>query len=85
MKNARIIDLACGTGKFTESLVNREEDFDVLGIEPHAGMRDELVKKSLKGVSVLEGDAAHMPIEDGWGDALIAAQVSCPSGDGNRR
>jgi len=34
------------TGKFTESLVNREEEFDVVGIEPHAGMREELVKKS---------------------------------------
>jgi ubiquinone/menaquinone biosynthesis C-methylase UbiE len=73
LKNARVIDLACGTGKFTESLANREEEFDVVGIEPHAGMREELVKKSLRGVKVLEGDAAHMPIEDGWGDALIAA------------
>jgi len=41
LKNARVIDLACGTGKFTESLVNREEEFDVVGIEPHAGMREE--------------------------------------------
>jgi ubiquinone/menaquinone biosynthesis C-methylase UbiE len=75
-KNARIIDLACGTGKFTESLVSREEEFEVVGIEPHAGMREQLVKKNLRGVEVLEGDAAHMLVEDGWGDALIAAQVS---------
>ena len=82
LKNARIIDLACGTGKFTESLVNREEEFEVVGIEPHAGMREELVKKKLRDVKVLEGNAAHMPVEDGWGDALIAAQVSCLSRDG---
>lgn len=75
LKNASVIDLACGTGKFTESLVNREEEFDVVGIEPHAGMREELVKKNLRSVKVLEGDAAHMPIENGWGDALIAAQA----------
>jgi hypothetical protein len=43
---------------------------------PFPRKREELVKKSLRGVKVLEGDAAHMPIEDGWGDALIAAQVS---------
>jgi ubiquinone/menaquinone biosynthesis C-methylase UbiE len=67
-KNARIIDLACGTGKFTELLANREEAFEVVGIEPHAGMRKELVKKELKGVTV----------EDGWGDVLITAQVSFP-------
>ena len=77
MKNARIIDLGCGTGKFTEALAGREEEFEVVGIEPHAGMREELVKKKLRGVKVQEGDAAHMPIEYGWADALIAAQVSC--------
>jgi hypothetical protein len=27
------------------------------------------------GVKILEGDAGNMPIEEGWGDALIAAQV----------
>jgi hypothetical protein len=78
-KNARIVDLACGTGKFTELLAEREEEFEVVGIEPHAGMREELVKKKLRGVKVLEGDAGHMPIESGWGDTLIAAQVSCSS------
>lgn len=75
-KKARIIDLACGTGKFTEHLAKREEEFEVVGIEPHAGMREELVKKELKGVTVQDGDAGHMPVHDGWGDALIAAQVS---------
>jgi ubiquinone/menaquinone biosynthesis C-methylase UbiE len=75
-KNARIIDLASGTGKFTELLAERKEDFEVVGIEPHAGMREELVKKELRGVTVQDGDAEHMAVEDGWGDALIAAQVS---------
>jgi ubiquinone/menaquinone biosynthesis C-methylase UbiE len=79
VKNARLIDLGCGTGKFTEALADREEEFEVVGIEPHEGMREELVKKKLSRVKVQEGDAAHMPIEDGWGDALIAAQVSCQS------
>jgi len=77
VKNARIIDLGCGTGKFTEALAGREEEFEVVGVEPHAGMREQLVKKKLRGVQVEEGNAAHMPIEDGWGDAVIAAQVSC--------
>ncbi len=34
------------------------------------------MKKELRGVTVQDGDAGHMPVEDGWGDALIAAQVS---------
>lgn len=75
-QNAQIIDLASGTGKFTELLAARPEEFEVLAIEPHEGMRQELVKKNLGSrVKVLHGDAAHMPVEEGWGDALIAAQA----------
>jgi len=75
-KNAKIVDLACGTGKFTELLAKREEGFEVVGIEPHGGMRGALIRKELSGVRVQEGDAGHMLVEDGWADALIAAQVS---------
>jgi ubiquinone/menaquinone biosynthesis C-methylase UbiE len=74
--NAKVIDLACGTGKFTELLAKKEKRFEVLGIEPHVGMRRELIRKELRGVRVEDGDAGHMPVEDGWADALIAAQVS---------
>ncbi len=75
--NARIVDLACGTGKFTELLAKREEGFEVIGVEPHQGMRDVLVKKNLgERIKVLDGDAGNMPVDSDWGDALIAAQVS---------
>ena len=37
VKRARLIDLAAGTGKFTEVLVDRDEDFDILAVEPHNG------------------------------------------------
>ncbi|TAQ89020.1 hypothetical protein B7494_g2665 [Chlorociboria aeruginascens] len=75
VRDAKIIDLACGTGKFTELLADREEGFEVLGIEPHEGMRETLEKKSLKGVTIKEGNAAEMGIEDGWADGVIAAQA----------
>jgi ubiquinone/menaquinone biosynthesis C-methylase UbiE len=68
--------LACGTGKFTELLAKREEGYEVVGVEPHAGMRKELVKKNLKGVEVKDGDAGNIGVQDGWADGLIAAQVS---------
>jgi tRNA G46 methylase TrmB len=73
---AQIIELACGTGKFTELLAARPENFEVLAVEPHVEMRQELVKKNLgKRIKVLDGHAGAMPIEEGWGDCLIAAQV----------
>ncbi|EHL03316.1 putative Uncharacterized methyltransferase C25B8.09 [Glarea lozoyensis 74030] len=78
---ARVVDLASGTGKFTEFglLAGRPEKFEIVAVEPHQGMRLELEKKELKGVKSVDGDACNIPLEDGWGDALIAAQknVNC--------
>lgn len=77
MPKAQIIDLGSGTGKFTELLVKRDEQYEIVAVEPHAEMRDELVKKGLgERVAVLDGDAGNILVEDGWGDALVAAQVS---------
>jgi len=39
-------------------------------------MRDVLVKKGLSRVRVEAGDAGNMHIEEDWGDACVAAQVS---------
>ncbi|KAH7417217.1 methyltransferase [Cadophora sp. MPI-SDFR-AT-0126] len=76
VQNAKIIDLACGTGKFTELLAARPEDFEIIGVEPYAGMREILVKKGLGNrVKVEDGDAGNMPVEEDWGDACIAAQA----------
>ncbi|KAA6415365.1 MAG: S-adenosyl-L-methionine-dependent methyltransferase [Lasallia pustulata] len=72
---ARIADLAAGTGKFTQLLAAREEDYEILAIEPQADMRRELAKKDLKGVTVLEGDAVNMPVESQSIDAVITAQA----------
>lgn len=78
-EDARVIDLACGTGKFTEVLAAREEKFEIMAVEPHEGMRNVLVMKELGDrVQVADGNAGNMPVEEGWGDALVAAQVISP-------
>lgn len=75
MPEATIVDLAAGTGKFTELLANRREEYEIIAIEPHEAMRKELEKKSLKGVVVRDGSAAHIPLEDESVDGVIASQV----------
>lgn len=75
LHGARILDLAAGTGKFTELLAKREEKFVIIAVEPHEEMRGELEKKSLKSVTVLEGDAVKIPLEAQSVDAVIVAQV----------
>ena len=75
MHGARVLDLGAGTGKFTQMLVDRDEAFEVVAVEPHTDMRAELVRKALPRVTVVEGTAEKMDVEDQWADAVIVAQV----------
>lgn len=75
VRGARIIDLGAGTGKFTEILAARDEEYETLAIEPHEGMRKQLVSKQLQGVTVGEQSAENLDVEHGWADAVICAQV----------
>ena len=75
LSGARILDLAAGTGKFTELLAKREEQFEIVAVEPHKVMRGQLEKIGLKRVTVLEGDAVTIPLKAQSVDAVIVAQV----------
>lgn len=72
--NVNVLEIAAGTGKFTELLAKRHENYTIHAVEPHAGMRAQLEKKQLRNVTVTDGHAAKMPVEDEWADACIAAQ-----------
>ena len=73
---ARIVDLAAGTGKFTQLLADRNERYEIVAVEPHQEMRRELQMKKLAGVRVLRGEASNMNgIESQSMDAVIATQV----------
>ena len=72
---AKILDLAAGTGKFTEALAARDERFQIVAVEPHDGMRQVLDDKKLNSVSVKAGKADNIPLEDASLDAVICAQV----------
>jgi 16S rRNA A1518/A1519 N6-dimethyltransferase RsmA/KsgA/DIM1 with predicted DNA glycosylase/AP lyase activity len=53
--NARIVEVGAGTGKFTELLTKRKEEYDIIAIEPHTEMRDGLVTKKLGDQVVVKG------------------------------
>lgn len=75
--HARIVEVAAGTGKFTEALAARHEGFEILATEPHPQMRGELEAKGLRGVVVRQGVAEDLQgqVEDEWGDGVVAAQA----------
>lgn len=71
----RLVDLAAGTGLFTEALAARPEGYEIIAVEPHDEMRKELEGKGLKGVSVAKGFAQELPIKTGSVDGVFATQV----------
>lgn len=77
--HARIVEVAAGTGKFTEALAARHEGFEVIAVEPHPDMRRELEGKGLRRVEVRDGTAEDMRslagVEDGWAGGCVAAQA----------
>ncbi|KAH6898486.1 S-adenosyl-L-methionine-dependent methyltransferase [Thelonectria olida] len=75
-ENARIVDLAAGTGKFTEVLAARPEEFEIIAVEPLDPMRETLAEKRLKGVEVQGGTASDMNgVQAAWADGVIVAQA----------
>ncbi|KAE9975834.1 hypothetical protein EG327_008324 [Venturia inaequalis] len=75
IQGAEVLDLAAGTGKFTELLAERDEQFQITAVEPHRDMRNELEKKQLSNVRVLNGLATEIPLADESVDAVIIAQA----------
>jgi hypothetical protein len=75
IESASLIDLAAGTGKLTEVLAARDERFNVLAVEPHAEMRQQLIQKKLDNVKVLDGMSTAIPTDDESVEAVFSAQV----------
>ena len=75
IEHAKVLDLAAGTGKLTELLAARDERFNIIAVEPHSGMREQLERKRLRNVKVTDGLSTSIPAEDKSIDAMFAAQV----------
>lgn len=70
---SRVLDLAAGTGKLTETLVTLE-GVDVVAVEPSDAMRSEL-QDALPGVRALKGFAHDIPLPDADRDGVVVAQA----------
>lgn len=68
----RVLDLASGTGKFTRELLEHPE-LDIIAVDQSKEMNEELRRNS-PAVSVIEGTAEQIPVEDNSLDALFVAQ-----------
>jgi ubiquinone/menaquinone biosynthesis C-methylase UbiE len=59
-----VLDLGCGTGRFTASLADTFEDATVIGIEPSAGMLAQAQTKPHPRVRRLRGRSEHVALRD---------------------
>jgi ubiquinone/menaquinone biosynthesis C-methylase UbiE len=69
--SARILDVACGTGKSTEPLI--KEGIEVFGVDVDPLMIEEAKKQAqLKNVNISYSvaDVEYLPFEDGYFDAV---------------
>lgn len=63
-----VLDLAAGTGKLSKAV--QESGVDLVGVEPVLEMR-KIFSRELPGVSILEGSAEQIPLEDGAVDCVM--------------
>ncbi|CAO3680584.1 unnamed protein product [Umbelopsis vinacea] len=68
----KVLDLAAGTGKFTELLV--KEGYHVTAVEPVAEMRAKITE-NLPSVKVMEGTSWNIPVESESQDVVVIAQA----------
>lgn len=68
----QVLDLAAGTGKLTEGLLDL--GVDVTAVEPDEGMLAELRRRN-PGVAAHLGTAEAIPLADGSVDAVLVAQA----------
>ncbi|KAG2189289.1 hypothetical protein INT44_004431 [Umbelopsis vinacea] len=68
----KILDLAAGTGKFTELLV--KDGYQVTAVEPVAEMRAKITEK-LPTVKAVEGTSWNIPVENDSQHVVVIAQA----------
>jgi len=72
----RWLDVGCGTGAFTELLVQRCAPVETQGVDPHeARLVVARVRPGARGAVFVQGDAMALPFERGRFDAAVMALV----------
>lgn len=73
-KSSRVLDVGCGTGRFSIPIANQFECL-VVGIDPSMSMLTKAKAKCPEGVEWLRGKGEAMPFSDSAFDVCLASQV----------
>ena len=70
----KILDVGCGTGRFTGPL-SEHFSAQAIGIEPSEKMLVEARRKLTKNIEFVQGAAEYLPIDDGLFDLVFLSMV----------
>ncbi len=73
-RDARVLDIGCGTGRFATTIVQYHQ-CEVVGVDPSPGMLERAGGKCPNHAQWLLGRAEAIPLADGIFDAGLASQV----------
>jgi SAM-dependent methyltransferase len=71
----RWVDVGCGTGALTAAIVDHAQPLSVTGVEPSAGFLDTARERLGESATLLQGDAASIPLSDGDADVVVSGLV----------
>ena len=70
------VDVGCGTGALTETILNRSEPAAVIGVDPASEFVAHVSTTHTDDrARFAVGSASALPIEDGWAHAVVAGLV----------
>ncbi len=71
----RLLDVGCGTGALGGATLDRCAPLSIVGVEPSEGFR-AMASETLAGrATILEGNAASIPLDDSSVDVVVSALV----------
>jgi ubiquinone/menaquinone biosynthesis C-methylase UbiE len=65
-----LLDIGSGTGRVLVQLKKEIPDLKIVGIEPSVNLREIGYRKGLTDVDLIDGDAQHLPFDDGAFDLV---------------
>lgn len=70
-----IVDVGCGTGRFSAALADKFHA-EVVGVDPsHTMLTKAMSNVAHPSVRFCKGDAAHLPVDDGWACFVYLSMV----------
>jgi SAM-dependent methyltransferase len=65
LRGRRVLDVGCGTGRFTEALATRY-GARVFGVDPAPEMLEVARRREIPGAAFKQAPAERLPFKDGW-------------------